>query len=92
MTLVGGDGVDGIRSEEMQCNWRAIQPINETNICLYLEELHTCGMTGAIKLCKKVLPKVKNIFVFSGQELDVKYWIDESGEWKSGRPPKGVFV
>lgn len=49
---------------------------------LYLPEGNCCDMTGCLELFKEIDPNVKDIHVFSGDELDTIY-TKYHGQWIS---------
>jgi hypothetical protein len=73
----------GIWSDELQCFWITWQstPDPET-IMLSLPPDNCCDMNGAIKLAKSLIPKVKNIMVWEGDEVGTCY-LNIEGKWEA---------
>ena len=69
-----------VRNEELRCGLRALQIVNEEMVRLDIPPQHSTHMSGAIRLCRSVLPTVVVIYVYAGCNLDIVYR-EEAGKW-----------
>jgi len=73
-------------SEELVCNIKGLAYVFAERRCvMWLPEANCTDMSGAIRLAKRIDPKVKQIQTLSDNEMDTCY-ILEKGKWRAIMP------
>jgi hypothetical protein len=72
------------RSDELHCCWESLHydPITRRGI-LHLPAMNSCDGRGCIALFERIDPEVKQIQVYAGGGLDIRY-VKRGDKWASG--------
>ena len=69
----------------LQCELKKADIPDDISVAFYLADGHCTDMGGAIKLAKFLLPGVRRIATFSGDNIDTRYFLINE-EWEAYLP------